>query len=408
MTIKFSSKEIHFLKTDSDDFTITPPETYLSDLLLEKTTPITVVETKLAQAKKTGKKFLCAVLEMTSTTSDAVLEKGADVFEATFNAFWDPQKGLWEPLSQTSFVLVFWDQGNGKKASHRLVSFKEKLSVALKTTVLMGAAIFPHHDFSEPQTIANAVKAFDHAAFFGPDTLIYFDATSLNISADRLYQQGQYDRAIAEYKKGLDLAPTDINLINSLGVCFGVMDNLDQAKLEFKRALAITPNEVLVVYNMGLLYQINGEMNKAIQQLRNAHDIDDAIFEVELLLGHLLFKNGQPDPAMPHLETASRINPKSGSAFRMKGEIYLAKNLPEKAGHEFNTAIKLNPGDAISLSGYAVAMAHQDKNLGIAVSFAKNSIALQPDNHLFKERLKAILEKIEGHTPLPEETIKSA
>jgi Flp pilus assembly protein TadD len=408
MTIKFSSKEIRFLKTDSDDFTIKPPETYLSDLLFEKTALITAFESRLAQAKKTGKKFLIAVLEMTSPTSDAVLEKGGEEFKATFNAFWDPQNGIWEPLSTTSFVLAFWDQGNGKKASHRLLSFKEALSAALKTTVLMGATLFPYHDFSEPQTIANAFKAFDHAAFFGPDTLIYFDATSLNISADRLYQQGQYDRAIIEYKKGLDLAPTDINLINSLGVCFGVMDNLDRAKLEFKRALEITPNEVLVVYNMGLLYQINGEIDKAIHYLRRAHGIDDAVFEVELLLGHLLFKNGQPNPAMPHLETASRINPTSGSAFRMKGEIYLAKNLPEKAGHEFNTAIKLNPGDAVSLSGYAAAMAHQDKNLSIAVSFAKNSITLQPDNHLFQERLKAILEKIEGQKSLPAATIKSA
>ncbi|MCK5837420.1 MAG: tetratricopeptide repeat protein, partial [Desulfobacula sp.] len=273
MTIKFSSKEIHFLKTDSDDLTIKPPETYLSDLLFEKTALIPPIETRLAQAKKTGKKFLCAVLEMTSNTSDAVLEKGGEGFEATFNAFWEPEKGIWEPLSKTSFVLAFWDQGNGKKASHRLAAFKKKISTALKTTVLMGAAIFPYHDFSEPQTIANALKAFDHAAFFGPDTLIYFDATSLNISADRLYQQNQYDRAITEYEQGLDLAPTDINLINSLGVCFGVMGKLDRAKLEFEKALGINPNEVLVMYNMGLLCQINGEMDKAIQYLRNAHGI---------------------------------------------------------------------------------------------------------------------------------------
>jgi hypothetical protein len=53
-------------------------------------------------------------------------------------------------------------------------------------------------------------------------------------------------------------------------------------------------------------------------------------------------------------------------------------------------------------------MANQDKNLSIAVSFAKNSITLQPDNHLFQERLKAILEKIEGQKSLPAATIKSA
>jgi hypothetical protein len=37
MTTKFSSKEIHFLKTDPDDLNIKPPENYFSDLLLDKT-----------------------------------------------------------------------------------------------------------------------------------------------------------------------------------------------------------------------------------------------------------------------------------------------------------------------------------------------------------------------------------
>lgn len=260
----------------------------------------------------------------------------------------------------------------------------------------MGVAKFPYHDFSKSQTFANALKAIDHAAFFGPDTLIHFDATSLNISGDRLYQLNKSDMAIIEYEKGLDLKPDDINLINSLGVCFGVMGNLNKAKREFKKAMAINPTELMVIYNIGLLYQIEEDIDNAILYLRKAHDIDPCIFEVELLLGHLLIKKGSPDLAMPHLETAGRINPKSGLVFRMKGEIYLDGNLPEKAGPEFNKAIKLNPSDAISLSGYAKSLEVRGKNLNIALTFAKNSITFDPDNKLFKERLKIIQEKIDS------------
>jgi tetratricopeptide (TPR) repeat protein len=407
MTSKFSSKEIHFLKIDSDDFNFKPPEMYFSDLLLTKTVQIKAFQKRLSEVKIPGENFLCAVIQISSDASESVQEKTKDTFEATFNSFLDNKRGIWESLTGTSFVLAFWDYVSVEKASQLIVSLKDKISAALKADILIGIAKFPYHDFSTSQTFANALKAIDHAAFFGSDSLIHFDATSLNICADRLFGLNKYDMAIKEYQKGLEIEPNDINLINSLGVCFGVMGKLDKAKLEFKNAMKIKPNELMVIYNIGLLYQIEGDIDKAIMYLRKAHGIEPSVFEVELLLGNLLIKKGQPNQAMPHLETASRVNPKSGLAFRMKGEIYLVDNLPEKAGYEFNKAIKLNPSDAISLSGYAKSLDLQEKNLNIALTFAKNSIAIEPDNPLFKKRLKTILKKIED-SPISEKKIKTA
>ena len=42
------------------------------------------------------------------------------------------------------------------------------------------------------------------------------------------------------------------------------------------------------------------------------------------------------------------------------------------------------------MSGYARAMALQKRNLPIALSFAKKSIALDPDNEIYKRRLEEI------------------
>jgi tetratricopeptide (TPR) repeat protein len=394
MTLKFSSKEIHFLKTDSDDFKIKPPEKYFSDLLLPKTAQLKAFGKRLSD-----KKISCAVVQISSLQTEIIQDKTKDTFEAVFNSFIDNKKGIWESLDKNSFILAFWGYDTEKKASQLIVSLKTKISTALKADILMGVATFPFHKFSKPQTLANALKAIDHAAFFGPDTLIHFDATSLNISGDRLYQLDKCEMAIKEYQKGLEIEPNNINLINSLGVCFGVMGKLTMAKLEFEKAMKIDPNELIVIYNIGLLYQIEGDIDRAILYLQKAHGSELSVFEIELLLGHLLIKKKHSDKAIPHLEKASRINPKSGLAFRMKGEIYLEENLPEKAGREFNTAIKLNPGDAVSLSGYAKSLELQEKNLNIALTLAKNSIALEPDNKLFKKRLKIIQKKIK-ETPV--------
>ncbi|MFH2092413.1 MAG: tetratricopeptide repeat protein [Pseudomonadota bacterium] len=406
MTPKFSSKEIHFLKTESDDLTITPPQSYFCDLILSKTDQIKAFEKRLEKTDIPQENFFIAVMKISSNICDALLEKVKTTFETTFNLFLDHDRGLWESLDDLSFVLAFWDYENEQKASQLLVSLKEKMSAALKTDILAGVAGFPFHDFKKADILENALKAIDHAAFFGPNTLTCFDAVSLNISGDRFYQLNESELAEKDYIKGLEIKPDNINLINSLGVCYGVTGQLDRARKEFERAIKINPEDVMVIYNIGLLFRIDDDIDKAIAYLKKAHGIDDHIFEVELLLGHLLFIKEKPGLAMPHLESAARINPDSGAAHRLKGEIFLADNLLEEAALAFNRAIKLNPSDAVSLSGYAKSLELQDKNLTIALSFARNSIALEPDNTLFKQRLAQIQEKIDA--PIDSSQIKTA
>ena len=403
MTPRFTSKEIHFLKTDSDDFDIKPPEIYFSDLLLTDSSSLKAFENRLEQATIPGDKFLCAVVQISQDALETTRENTRETFEAAFSLFLDHDRGIWENLDETSFILAFWDYENEEKASGIIVSLKEGLSKGVHADVLVGTARFPYHDFERSKTIANALKAIDHAAFFGPGTLIAFDGISLNICGDRRYHLKEYDLAIKEYEEGIRIKPYDINLINSLGVCFAVSGELDKARGEFEAAMKINSDEIMVIYNIGLLHQIDEDLDKAVAYLRKAHAINETVFEVELLLGHLLFKKDMIHQALPHIEAAGRINPKSGLVFRIKGEIFLARNEPEKAGREFNTAIKLNPSDAVSLSGYAKCLELQDKNLTIALTFAKNSIALEPDNPIFGERLRTIQEKIEG--VLPEEDI---
>ncbi len=407
MTPKFSSKEIHFLKSDADDFSVTPPETFLADLLLDPSPQIHAFEKRLEKSRIPGRSFLCAVIQVASHASAAVIEKAPDTLETTFSSFLGNNRGVWESFNTTTFALAFWDYDNEKNASRLLDTLKEKIHTALKTDILMGVAVFPFHTFSRTQTFANALKAIDHAAFFGPDTLIHFDATSLNISGDRFYQMGKFDLAIQEYQKGLELKPKDINLINSLGVCYGVMGELDKARQQFESAMKINANEVMVVYNLGLLSQINSDTDKAIVYLRKAHGINDRVFEVEVLLARLLKQKNQPDAALKHLDAAAGVNPESAQVARMKGEIFLEKKHPQDAARQFNLAIKRNPSDAVSLSGYAKSLAMQNKNLNIALSFARNSLALDPENSTFKKRLAAIVDKIENSSA-EEQTIKTA
>ncbi len=408
MIHKFASKEIHFLKAGSDGHPVKQPTTFFSDLLHDQTVQIERMNTRIAAVDIPGNDFICAVVQVSKTASDKTKEKAKDIFEACFHSVLD-KRGLWESLDDTAFALVFWDYVKEANATRLISLLKEKISTALKADILMGIATFPFHGFEKNEILGNALKAIDHAAFFGANHHIYFNAVSLNISGDRLYQLSHYDKAIQEYKKGLESEPGNINLINSLGVCYGVIGKIEQAQKEFEKAIAINPAEVMVIYNIGLIHRINEEEDRAILYLKKAHGIDQNVFEIELLLGHLLFKQEKWNQALPFLEAAAKLNPEAGTAFRMKGEIFLDKldkKNPGKAGAEFNKAIKLNPSDAASLSGYALSMALQGKNLKIALSFAQKSVALEP-SPLFRNRLKQI-QGIWDQAAPQTQTIKSA
>jgi tetratricopeptide (TPR) repeat protein len=223
MIHKFASKEIHFLKADSDNPLLGPPKIFFSDLLQDQTVQIETFKTRLTSAAIPGDDFICAVVQVSRTASERTMAKAKEIFEACFHSVLNKERGIWESLDDTAFALVFWDYNKEKNASHLLSLLKEKISAALKVDILMGVAGFPFHDFKRDDIPGNALKAIDHAAFFGTDGMVYFDAVSLNISGDRLYQLNQYDAAIKEYKKGLELEPKNINLINSLGVCYGVI-----------------------------------------------------------------------------------------------------------------------------------------------------------------------------------------
>lgn len=414
MIQKFTAKEIHFLKTGSDETQIHPPQTYFSDLIHNPGVQYAAFQERLNQADLPPKKgLICAVVQVDQDTGEETKEKARDIFEACFHSILDKtgtrNRGVWESLDDTAFALAFWDFEKKKDGIRLLTLLRDKISQRLGADILMGTASFPFHDFPREATLPNALKAIDHAAFFGPGHLISFDAVSLNISGDRRFQLEQYEEAMTDYQAGLSISPKDINLINSLGVTYGILGNLDMALERFETASQISPKEVMVIYNIGLIHRIKEKEDKAVVYLRKAHGINPDVFEIELLLGHLLYKQEQLKQALVHLEAACRLKPDSGTPFRLKGQILLEQGDPTGAGAAFNSAVKYSPNDAAALSGYAKAMALQEKNLGIALSFAKKSLAIDPDNDLYTERIKEIQELLEQARETGQETaIKSA
>jgi Flp pilus assembly protein TadD len=278
-----------------------------------------------------------------------------------------PVSGLWGLLDSSAFGC-FLPGGNPASTLAWAEEIKKSEAAEDGPSVTIGLAFFPTLDYPKDKILDNARKALEHAKFFGPDSLISFDAISLNISGDRLYDEGEYQKAINEYKTALKLDPANANLHNSLGVCYGVTGEFVSALMQFKEAMALDAEEALAHYNAGLVHLLLDERDKARAHLLEVDNRPHNLFEVRLQLGKIYLEDDQPEKGLIYLEKAAAMQPQSSAVHALIGECCAALDRRDEAVAAYKQSLRLNANDAASLSGLGWLYHVMEKNADIVGS----------------------------------------
>lgn len=257
------------------------------------------------------------------------------------------------------------------------------------------AGVFSHplEGFSSGSSLWNAQKALQHSRLTGPDTIVPFDAVSLNISGDTAWQEGNLREAIREYEAALKLDPNNTNVLNSLGVCFAAKGQLDQALFFFRKSSEADPSEVMPIYNEGLTYEMKGEEDKALEAFARAMALDPETFEAFFHAGKIYMDSGEIKTACSLFEKALMLRSGHGPALALFAESLLLLEDFEKAFHYFRKAQQRMPQNPQVLSGLGFCFFKKNEGLDIAATFCEEALALEPDNPLFALRLARILKK---------------
>lgn len=297
-----------------------------------------------------------------------------------------PENGFWGRLDRFEFGCYLPDK-NSAGCLGLAVKIKVNLEKRGKETVTSGVAAYPAFSYKKNEIIDNARKALEHADYFGPGSIVAFDAVSLNISGDKLYQNGDINGAIKEFRTALLFDPTDVNVHNSLGVCYAVLGDFSKAIKEFKEAVRLSPGEIMPMYNAGLSYQLMGKKTKALKHFLKAGNLGENLFEIDFQTGKLLFELGRPEEGRIYLEKALKLKPESSIALFYLGEVFAAMGMVDEAEAAYKKAIKINPNDAASLSSLGLLYQENGRNRDIAMTFCRQSVEIAPDNGLFRQRL---------------------
>ena len=395
-----SSQQFLFCKTDSRPKDDKAVDTYLVDSnKLSKTFPDILVGQNFINYAMAGlnslAKFEAMVIRIDdlnhkdkAITSDHDFDLLVDVAKV-IDAICKNENGIWGQLDWNMFGCFFSEE-NETSSLELARKIKNSLGEIRNETVTIGVASYPTISFNKNQILDNARKALVHAAFFGPDSTVVFDAVSLNISGDTLYQKGNIDCAIKEFKAALLIDPYNVNVRNSLGVCYGVLDAYEKALEEFEEAIRLDPEETMALYNAGLVNVLTGKSDKALKYFLDAGRKEEDIFEVVFQTGRLYLEMGKPEEGKEFLEKAVGLNPESGLAWRYLGECCAAMNLTDEAISTYKKAIRKNPNDADSLSALGYLFDLQGENPEITTIFCQQSVDIAPENGLFRYRLGSL------------------
>lgn len=303
--------------------------------------------------------------------------------------FYPQANALWGLIRYDTFGVCCADE-EAQTLLQQGRRFQKQIHERLQKTVTIGIADYPCAAYKPSEILENTLKALDHAAFFGPNAAVIFDAVSLNISGDHHYDRGEFELAIAEFEKALLLDTDNVNVYNSLGVCFGILGEHQKAKSAFEKAVALDKTEYMAVYNLGQVNLLEGERHQALDNFLNANGIQDDVFEIAFQTGKIFLENDEPEKGKPYLKKATRLNPDNSQVYRYLGECYTALGNGSAAVDAYQKAVRGNPNDATSLSALGCLLDDRGENPEIAIVFCQQSVSLAPENALFRHRLGSL------------------
>ncbi|HVZ20899.1 MAG TPA: tetratricopeptide repeat protein [Vicinamibacterales bacterium] len=130
------------------------------------------------------------------------------------------------------------------------------------------------------------------------------------LRGDHALQDGQWDEAIAELRRGLTIDPSEPALRHKLATALAMKGDTQGAIAEFRETIRRTPSYAKSHYSLALVYEGAGQIDQAAAEFTRAIAADPNYVEAHLQLAQLLRHNGEPKAALPHFEKVVQLDPR--------------------------------------------------------------------------------------------------
>lgn len=264
-----------------------------------------------------------------------------------------------------------------------------KLSVGLAA----GIASWPYMTFTRDDMLDNLRKALDHALLLDHPRLAVFDSISLNVSADRMFMEGDIYSAIEEFKLSLLADESNGLARNSLGICYAQLGRLEQARHQFEQVILHEPNDLMSHFNLGWTSQLLGDSDMARSAYERCLKLDPTHVFTLVRLARLHEKDGDLVQAEKLFNEASQLPGGEPLAMRHQSRLCITRGDFDQARECLHLALAANHNDAYSLHLLSKLYLDQGEDPQIAEVLARQAAALAPNRDEYWDLLVRALEE---------------
>ena len=158
--------------------------------------------------------------------------------------------------------------------------------------------------------------------------------------------KGEYDRAIADFDKAIEINPKYARAYFGRGGTYAKKGGLDEAIANFDKAIEIDPKFAPAYFGRGTAYGTKGDLDRAIADYDKAIQINPKYAGAYNSRGDAYGTKGDLDRAIADYSKAIELDPKDAWAYPNRGNTYAKKGEYDRAIADYSKAIELHPKDA--------------------------------------------------------------
>ncbi len=181
-------------------------------------------------------------------------------------------------------------------------------------------------------------------------------AIAYNNRGNAYISQGQFDLAIQDYDKSINLDPNFAKPLNNRGVAYKKQADYDRALQDFNAAIFIDSNYADAFANRAEIYQQKRDYSSAVKDLdvaiRLRPDLGAPLFNERCWLRAI---TGELQGALSDCNEAIRLDSSAATSFDSRGFTYLKLGQWDLAIADFNSALRLDPKLPTALYGRGYA-----------------------------------------------------
>ncbi|RTL38505.1 MAG: tetratricopeptide repeat protein [Candidatus Melainabacteria bacterium] len=169
----------------------------------------------------------------------------------------------------------------------------------------------------------------------------------------------QYDKALADFNKAIELSPSDARARMERANLYMEMKNIPMALKDCNEIIAQQPKEIPFYELRAKIFEANKQPDRALADLSKIIALSKTDPPAYLRRGQLYDRLGDYSKAIADYSVATDLNPSDDEAFRLRGSSYFKLGQYPKAISDYTEAISRNPRG--NLQTYSLRAGAYDK-----------------------------------------------